>query len=121
MTENNKTDVEKSVKKYERLQELATKAREEMEKLVKLVTKEADLGSKFVKDKIDVLNFNVQIDRKYRDIGKEVYNLVHKGEIDNQNLKDVIVEIDGLYDRIETLKNNLKDTTTKMKDEVKRD
>jgi len=117
--ENNPTP-EKTVKAYEKLQELSTKARVELEKLVKLVTKEADFGSKLVREKFDILNLNVKIDKKYRQLGKEVYDLVNKGEITAPTLVKIVEEINKLYKSVDKKKKEVDKLKKSMKKEVKK-
>lgn len=120
MAQESKLTPEKTAKAYEKLQELATKARVELEKLVKLVTKEADFGSKLVKEKFDILNLNVKIDKKYRQLGKEVYDLVNKGEITNSTLVRIVKEIDKLYKNVDKKKKEVDKLKRLMKKEVKK-
>lgn len=110
-----KKDLQKG---YERLQELAGKARVELEKILKVIGKEADLSSKFLRGKIDVLGLDNEIDKKYRELGKEAYNLVSEGKISELGLKSVCDEIDKLYSKIEQSRKQINKLKVQMKDAV---
>lgn len=101
-----------------RLQELAVKARSELEKILKVIGKEADLSSKFLKRKIDVLTLDTEIDKKYRELGKEVYNLITKGEITDPRLRKISDDIDKLYVRLGQTRKEITRLKTEMKKTV---
>lgn len=102
-------------KSYARLTELAGKARVEVEKILRIVGKEADLSSKVLKGKIDILNMDTKIDKKYREMGKETYDLVEKGKITETNLKAIAGEIDKLYNGLGQKKKQINKLKQQMK------
>lgn len=103
-------------KGYEKLQELAGKARVEVEKILKIIGKEADLSSKFLKGKINILGFDNEIEKRYRELGKEVYNLIDRGTINEPSLKVICDEIDKLYGKLDQTKKQI----TKVKEQMKK-
>lgn len=103
-------------KSYDRLKELAVKTRIEVEKILKIIGREADLSSKVLKGRIVVLNLDTKIEKKYVEMGKETYSLIEKGKIPDTKLKSIAVEIDKLY---RTLGQKRKDID-KLKKEMKR-
>lgn len=105
-------------KGYERLQELAGKARVELDKILRIIGKEANLSSKFLRRKIDILGLDSQIEKKYIDLGKEVYNLVSNGLITEPMLKSICNEIDKLYSKIEQGKKQIDKLKVQMKDVI---
>jgi len=104
---------------YEKLQELASKARVEVEKILKIVGKEAGLGSKVLKGRIDILNLDTKIDNKYRELGKETYNLIQKGVISDSKLKSIVDEINGYYDALGEKRGQVGELQQEMKKAVK--
>lgn len=100
----------------ERLQELAVKARGELEKILKVIGKEADLSSKFLKQKINVLGLDTEVDKRYRELGKETYNLISKGRITEAGLLKISDEIDKLYIKLGQTRKEI----TKLKDQMKK-
>lgn len=110
-----KKDLQKG---YKRLQELAGKARVELEKILKVIGKEADLSSKFLRGKIDVLGLDSEIEKKYRELGKEVYDLVSRGVITEPGLKPICDEIDKLYSKLEQNKKQIDKLKQQMKKSV---
>lgn len=103
-------------KGYERLQELAGKARVELEKILNVIGKEADLSSKFLKKKINVIGLDTEIDKKYRELGKETYDLISKGTISESSLLKISDEIDKLYIRLGQTRKEI----GKLKDQMKK-
>lgn len=102
-------------KGYEKLQELAGKAKVELGKILKIIGKEADLSSKLLRGKIDVLGLDTEIEKKYRELGKEAYNLVSDGSINEPGLKSICDEIDEMYSRIEQSKKQIDKLKQQMK------
>jgi hypothetical protein len=100
----------------ERLQSLAKKARTELEKMLKIIGEEASLSSRFIKGKIDILGINTEIEKKYKDLGKESYNLISSGKITEPGLKAISSEIDLLYNKA----NKRKEEIEKLKTQIKK-
>lgn len=94
-------------KGYKKLQVLADKAKVELEKILKIVSKEADLGSRFLKEKIAVMGLDSDIEKKYIELGKEAYSLIDKGSITEPSLKAISSEIDRLYDKLEEARKQI--------------
>lgn len=94
-------------KGYERLQDLAGKARTELEKILKIIGKEADLSSKFLKGKINVLGLDNDIEKMYRELGKETYELISGGKIIEPGLRTIYSEINKLYVKRDKIKNEI--------------
>lgn len=110
-------------KGYEKLQELAGKARVELEKILKIIGKEADLSSKFLKGKINVLGLDTDIEKMYRELGKETYELISRGKIIEPGLKAIYDEINKLYVKRDRIKNEIDRFKKQIKDvpkEIKR-
>lgn len=107
-------------KGYEKLHELAGKARVELEKILKIIGKEADLSSKFLRSKIDVLGLDSEIEKKYIELGKEAYDLVSKGEITDSKLKPITEEIEKLYNKLNQSRKQIDKLKEQMKDAVPR-
>lgn len=103
-------------KNYERLHELAGKTRLELEKLLRVIGKEANLSSQFVKGKLDIISINSELEKKYREVGKETYNLIADKKIKEPGLKDICLEIDELYKKLDEHKKNLE----RLKEQMKR-
>ena len=103
-------------KRYEKLFDVATKARSELEKILKIIGKETDLSSKFLKSKIEALGVNTEIEKKYLQLGKESYSLVVDGKITEKGLKKIADEIDGLYSKLAASKKDM----TLLKAEMKK-
>lgn len=101
--------------KYDRLQELAGKARVELEKILKVIGKEADLSSKFLKRKINVIGLDTEIDKRYRELGKETYDLIGKGTISESSLLRISDEIDKLYIKLGQTRKEISRLTDQMK------
>lgn len=100
---------------HEKLRDLADKAKTELEKILKIIGKEADLSSKFMKSKVQVLGLNNDLEKKYRELGKETYNLVSENKITDSNLKKICDEIDGLYKEVDQRKEQIDDYKVQMK------
>ena len=105
-------------KSYERLQEFAHKARVEVERILKIVGKEADLSSQLLKRKVDIYGLDSKVEKKYIDLGKEAYNLVDKGKITHAKLKGIVRDIDNLYDLIDKSKEEVDKLKKQIKDAV---
>lgn len=103
-------------KSYAKLTELAAKARVEVERILKIIGKEADLSSKVLKGRVDILNIDTRIDKQYRELGKESYNLVEKGKVDNSELKSIVSEINELYKLVDKKKKQV----DKLKQEMRK-
>jgi len=109
-----------SSKGIEKLHELAGKARVELEKILSIIGKEADLSSKFVKGKMDVMSLDANIEHKYIELGKEVYNLIARGEITDPRLKVIGEELNTLYRKVEEKKKELGELKSAMKNVTKK-
>lgn len=114
------TEKSENQNRYARLTELAGKARSEVEKILKIISKEADLGSKMLKSKLDIINLDSQIDKKYRELGKETYNLIGKGEIKNAGLKLLADELNAFYNTIAEKKTQVTQLGVEMKKAAKK-
>lgn len=108
-------------KSYERLQELANKAKVEVGKILKIIGKEADLSSKLLKGKLDIHGIDSKVEKKYIQLGKEAYNLVEEGKIDNGVLVAIVEEINKFNDDSQQKHEEIKDLKQKMKDATKAD
>lgn len=102
----------------ERLQELAVKARAELEKILKVIGKEADLSSKFLKRKINVLGLDTEIDKKYKELGKVTYDLISKGDITDPELRKISDDIDKLYIKLGQTKKEISRLREQMRKAV---
>lgn len=102
-------------KSYARLKDLASKARVEVEKILRIIGKEADLSSKVLKGRVDVLNLDTKIEKKYREMGKETYTLIEEEKITDTKLKSIAVEIDKLYRALEQKKKQINRLKQDMK------
>jgi len=105
-----------SGKSYEKLQSLAVKAKTELEKMLKVIGEEANLSSKFLKGKIDILGINTEIEKKHRELGKETYNLMSQGKLTDPKLKLLASELDDLYSKV----SQRRDQVDKLKDQIKK-
>ncbi len=100
---------------YERLHELAGKTKLELEKLLRVIGKEANLSSQFVKGKLDIISINTELERSYRELGKEVYNLIIDGKIKEPGLNSIRLKVDKLYKKLDENKQNLEKLKGQMK------
>jgi hypothetical protein len=105
-----------SGKSYELLQSFASKAKIELEKMLKVIGEEANLSSQFLKGKIDILGINTEIEKKYRELGKEAYLLISEGKLNDSKLKAVALELDQLYSKVDQRRKNI----DKLKDQIKK-
>lgn len=111
-----KSTVKKELpKSYARLTELAGKARVEVEKILKIIGREADLSSKVLKGKIDIMNLDTKIDRNYRELGKETYNLIEKGRITDTRLKSITLDINKMYRNLDQKRKQINKLKHQMK------
>lgn len=104
--------------KLERLQELAVKARAELEKILNVIGKEADLSSKFLKRKINILTLDTEIEKKYRELGKEAYDLISRGDITDPGLRKISDDIDKIYIRLGQTRKEISRLKEQMKKAV---
>lgn len=104
---------------YARLKNLAGRARVEVEKILRIIGKEADLSSKVLKGRVEVLNLDTKIEKKYREMGKETYGLIEKGKITEAKLKTIALEIDKLYRVLEQKKKQISKLKQQMKKAAK--
>ena len=119
MAKKKETAKKELPKSYARLKDLAGKARLEVEKILKIIGKEADLSSKVLKGRVDILNLDTKIGKKYREMGKETYSLIEKEKITDFKLKSIAVEIDKLYRTLEQKKKQINKLKQQMKKVVK--
>ena len=68
--------------------------------VLKKIISQQNLSSKFLKGKIDILGFNTEIEKKYRELGKETYNLMSQGKLMDPKLKLLASELDDLYSKV---------------------
>ena len=100
---------------YERLHELAGKTKLELEKLLRVIGKEANLSSQFVKGKMDIISINTELGKLYRELGKEAYNLIIDGKIKEPGLNSIRLKVDELYKKLDENKQNLEKLKGQMK------
>jgi len=105
-------------KRYAKFTELAAKTKVELERILKIIGEETDLGSKVLKNKIGILGLDTKIDKQYRYLGKEVYRMVEDGKIKNQKLKDIVSKIKALYKNVVQQKKQIKKLKQQMKKAV---